>query len=83
MYDDLKLNDDLIFDEEKFKDDSSVIEVIDKIEKDLGDNGRILIRPSGTENLIRVMIEGLDEEDITKKAKEAAFVIKKKYGVKK
>ena len=29
------------------------------------------------------MIEGLDEEDITKKANEAALVIKKKYGVKK
>ena len=68
---------------QKFKSDLDILEVINNIEKDLGDNGRVLIRPSGTENLIRVMIEGLDEEDITKKANEAALVIKKKYGVKK
>ena len=68
---------------EKYKDDSSVIDVISKVEHELGDDGRILVRASGTENLIRVMIEGLDEEDITKKANDVAFVIKKKYGMKK
>ena len=68
---------------EKFKDDQTVLEIIAKVEKELGNDGRVLIRPSGTENLIRVMIEGLDEEDITKKANEVALVIKKKYGIKK
>ena len=55
----------------------------DKVEQELGKDGRILVRASGTENLIRVMIKGLDKEDITKKANDVAFVIKKKYGMKK
>ena len=53
------------------------------MEHELGDDGRIIVRAAGTENLIRVMIEGLDEEDITKKANDVALVIKNKYGVKK
>ena len=31
------------------------------VSEDLGDEGRILLRPSGTEPLIRVMVEALDE----------------------
>ena len=68
---------------QKFKDDLEIIDIINNIEKELGSDGRILVRPSGTENLIRVMIEGLDEEDITKKANQAALVLTKKYGIKK
>ena len=39
------------------------------------------LRPSGTEALIRVMIDGLDQDDIDKKAKKIADVIEKKFGV--
>ncbi|MBA4496035.1 phosphoglucosamine mutase [Paenactinomyces guangxiensis] len=35
---------------------------IEEVEKALGDDGRVLVRPSGTEPLIRVMAEGPDEE---------------------
>ena len=38
---------------------------IEKLEKEFAGNGRVLIRPSGTEPLVRVMIEGLDISDIT------------------
>ena len=38
------------------------------------------IRPSGTEPLVRVMIEGKDEEYITKKAEELAELIEKILG---
>ena len=42
--------------------------------------GTLLIRPSGTEPLVRVMIEGKDEEYITKKAEELAELIEKILG---
>lgn len=39
------------------REDKAVIEIIEAIEKELGDNGRILVRESGTEPVIRVMVE--------------------------
>lgn len=45
------------------------------MEKEFAGNGRVLIRPSGTEPLVRVMIEGENQQDITKKAKDMASLI--------
>ena len=45
---------------------------------DLTDNAWCCVRPSGTEPLVRVMIEGEDQEYITKKAKEIAKLIEEK-----
>jgi len=39
----------------------AVRRVVDEVEGELGGDGRVLLRPSGTEPLIRVMVEGLDE----------------------
>ena len=58
--------------------DEEIKTAIEKLEKEFAGNGRVLIRPSGTEPLVRVMIEGEDQEDITKKAKAVADLIEKK-----
>jgi phosphoglucosamine mutase len=49
--------------------------VISAIEKELGDDGRVLVRYSGTETKVRVMIEGLDEARIRQHADEIAAAI--------
>ena len=49
-----------------------------KLEEEFSGNGRVLIRASGTEPKVRVMIEGDDQEYITKKAQELANFIEKR-----
>jgi phosphoglucosamine mutase len=47
------------------------------VEKKLGDKGRVLLRASGTEPLVRVMVEGVDEDDVNKYAQQLANDVKK------
>ena len=61
-----------------YEKDAEIKEAIEKLEKEFAGNGRVLIRPSGTEPLVRVMIEGENQEYITKKAKEIAELIEEK-----
>ena len=49
---------------------------IEKAEAELGDTGRVLVRASGTENLLRVMVEGKKQEQIERLANEIADVVK-------
>ena len=58
--------------------DEEINSAIEKLEKEFAGNGRVLIRASGTEPLVRVMIEGEDQDYITKKAEEIAKLIEKK-----
>lgn len=51
-----------------------------KNSKEFAGEGRVLIRPSGTEPLVRVMIEGRDQELIHRKAEELAKLIEKVMG---
>ncbi len=60
------------------KTDSDIINAIDSVSKKLGDDGRILVRASGTEPLIRVMLEGKNIKEIAAMANEVAAVIKSK-----
>ena len=61
-----------------YKDDKEIKQKIESIEKEFSGNGRTLIRPSGTEPLVRVMIEGENINEITKRANELAKLIKEK-----
>ena len=61
-----------------YKEDKEIQNKINEIEKEFSNEGRVVIRPSGTEPLIRVMIEGKNQENITKKAKEIAELIEKR-----
>ena len=70
-----KVNSEKKYDYDK---DKEIKDAIEKLEKEFAGNGRVLIRPSGTEPLIRVMIEGENQEYITKKAREIADLIEKK-----
>lgn len=58
-----------------YLDDTAIVERINRLEKDFAGNGRVLIRTSGTEPLVRVMIEGPNKQEITKHAVEMADLI--------
>lgn len=61
-----------------YKRDEIILGEIDKIEKLLHGKGRVLIRPSGTEPLVRVMLEGENQEEIDKLAHELAELIQER-----
>ena len=65
---------------DEYKSDSEIKTAIAELEKEFSGNGRVLIRASGTEPLIRVMIEGENQEHIKKKATDLAKLIENKLG---
>ena len=61
-----------------YMDDEVVSKAITELEAAFKDNGRVLIRPSGTEPLVRVMIEGQDKNFLQEKAVELAKLIEER-----
>ena len=66
------------FGKAKFPRDEEIKNAISSAEKELGNEGRVLVRVSGTEPLVRVMLEGKDEEKINILAQEIAQVVKER-----
>lgn len=62
-----------------FMNDEEVKQKIADVEAKIGEDGRVLIRPSGTEPLVRVMIEGKDTEVINELAEDLASLISRKF----
>lgn len=62
---------------ENFMDYPEIAQAIEKLEERFAGEGRVLIRPSGTEPLVRVMIEGKDQIIIEQEAEELAELIMK------
>jgi phosphoglucosamine mutase len=58
-----------------YKEDQVILDAIAVVEDKFKGEGRVLIRPSGTEPLVRVMIEGKDREVLEKEAKQLASLI--------
>ena len=60
---------------EKYMDYPEIADAIQKLDEKYAGEGRVLIRPSGTEPLVRVMIEGKDKKMIDDDAKQLAELI--------
>jgi len=54
--------------------------LIEDVERRLGDAGRVLIRYSGTEPLMRIMLEGQDQDEITGMANQIGELVKSSIG---
>ena len=60
---------------DKYLEYPQIAEAISELEKEFAGQGRVLIRPSGTEPLVRVMIEGKDQQVIQREAERLANLI--------
>ncbi|MGH2331234.1 phosphoglucosamine mutase [Thermoanaerobacter mathranii] len=61
-----------------YLEDEEIKREIKNLEREMKGDGRVLIRPSGTEPLVRVMVEGKDYNKISQMAKELAELIERK-----
>lgn len=61
--------------------DDVIAAAVAGVESELGETGRVLLRPSGTEPLVRVMVEAADEESAHRHAQALATVVKDRLAV--
>ena len=65
---------------DSYMQDKIIASMVSNLESEFKDEGRVLIRPSGTEPLVRVMIEGKDVNYIEQRARELASIIEERLG---
>ena len=68
-------------DKYRVEENIDVKEVMTKVEVEMNGEGRILVRPSGTEPLVRVMVEASTDEDAQRFAQQIADVVEDKMGL--
>ena len=61
--------------------DAGVAQAVGEVETELGESGRVVLRASGNEPLIRVMVEGRDEAQVRRTADHIAAAVKRAAGV--
>jgi len=59
-----------------FEDSEAISRAVKSVEGRLGETGRVILRPSGTEPLIRITLEGADERQVSQLASELADVVR-------
>jgi len=64
-----------------FEDSAALSAAVTSAEAQLGETGRVILRPSGTEPLVRVTVEGVDGELVQQLATNLADVVKAELGV--
>ncbi|CAI2641765.1 phosphoglucosamine mutase [Apilactobacillus apinorum] len=70
-----------VSDKDAAQEDADVLNVIAEVEKEMNGDGRVLVRPSGTEPLLRVMAEAPTQELVDGYTKRIADVVADKYGI--
>ena len=71
-----------VIDKKSAMEDADILAECEKVETELKGNGRILLRASGTENLIRVMVEASSDELTDKYCEQVAKIVREKFEVK-
>jgi len=69
-----------VADKSTYADNAVIAAAIAEVEQELGDNGRVLVRASGTESLIRVMAEGPEKEQVEAYVAQIADVVRAELG---
>ncbi len=71
-----------VLDKSAWRNNPRILSAISKVEASLSDNGRVLVRESGTEPIVRVMVEGPSEQEVKSYVDDIVQVVKEELGVK-